>query len=264
MTTPDPDMENQMECPRTVYNGFITPRTLTGAWHKFQNKDISQDLLLAYGYGDGGGGVTRDMLYMGQALRALPGLPAVQFSTAGAFFDRLHENVEKAQAPIPVWDGELYLELHRGTFTSQASNKKWNRFMETRLQLAEWLGSLMWKQDGRYPSETLDFVWKIVLRNQFHDILPGSGIHEVYEDSLREYNIAWDRLKNVMEDFQGAVSLRGGKPLGGGQLCAVCRVRAGPVSTTGERRLLPGKGRAASEESGRGKRLSGVGAGQCL
>lgn len=202
MTTPDPDMANQMECPRTVYNGFITPRTLTGAWHKFQNKDISQDLLLSYGYGDGGGGVTRDMLYMGQALRALPGLPSVRFSTAGAFFERLHENVEASPSPVPVWDGELYLELHRGTFTSQAANKKWNRFMETRLQFAEWLGSLIWKHDGQYPSETLDFVWKTVLRNQFHDILPGSAIHEVYEDSLREYNTAWGRLKSMISSFQ--------------------------------------------------------------
>ena len=197
ITTPDPDMEDPMNCGRTVYNGFLNPSSVTGAWHKFQNKNLSHELLLSYGYGDGGGGVTRDMLETRRVMDILPGLPNIKPAKALTFFHNLHENLKNSKGQIPVWDGELYLEYHRGTYTTQSYIKKMNRYFEINLALAEWLSCLAMMTDGSYPADRLHQVWETVLRNQFHDILPGSAIKEVYEDSKEEYENAKVELSEI-------------------------------------------------------------------
>lgn len=176
-----------------TYNGRITPRTVKGSWEVYRDKAINQQLLLSYGYGDGGGGVNREMLEMRRRLDRMPGLPAVKTGRADEFFARLHETVEHTDQYVHTWDGELYLEYHRGTYTSQAYNKRMNRKMELLLRETEWMNVLHSVLSGdwsAYPAQQLEESWKIVLRNQFHDIIPGSSIREVYEDSRQEYEEA--------------------------------------------------------------------------
>ena len=184
-----------------TYNGMVTPHAVLGSWRKFKNKDLSRDTLIPYGFGDGGGGVTRDMLELRRVMERLPGLPHVKPDTAGAFFRKMHENVDATDRYVHTWDGELYLEYHRGTYTSQAYNKKTNRRMEQKLEQAEWLASTAYALGEAYPAKELHESWECVLLHQFHDIIPGSSIHEVYEDSRVNYRMAEaraDRARNRM------------------------------------------------------------------
>ena len=171
----------------STYNGLLTPKTVLGSWNKFKNKDLSKDVLISFGYGDGGGGVNREMLEMRKMIHRMPGLPNVQTDTAGRFFAKIHENAEKAHNKIPVWDGELYLEFHRGTYTTQGYNKKMNRRMELLLSQAEWLSAWNRTAGGSGREEELRKCWESLLLYQFHDIIPGSSIREVYEDSRVMY-----------------------------------------------------------------------------
>lgn len=124
-----------------TYNGLIDPASVKGVWDLYHDKEINKDLLLAYGNGDGGGGVNRDMLEMGRHLKAMPGLPEVIPGTAYDYFENLQKTIASTDRHVPTWDGELYLEYHRGTYTSQARNKKNNRKTELKLREAEWLVS---------------------------------------------------------------------------------------------------------------------------
>ena len=154
---------------------------------------MNQDLLLAYGYGDGGGGVNREMLEMRRRLETMPGLPKVVTGRATDYFKALKDKIATSDQYVHTWDGELYLEIHRGTYTSQAYSKRTNRKLELLLRETEWLRVLncLYQSDWRvYPKVELHEAWKILLRNQFHDILPGSSIREVYEDSHVEYTKA--------------------------------------------------------------------------
>lgn len=99
---------------------------------------------------------------------------------------------------MPLWDGELYLEYHRGTYTSQARNKRNNRKLENALGQLEWLSVLSRLAGGAYPAQRIHDCWETVLRDQFHDIIPGSSIHEVYEDTRKEYEALW-REVDAME-----------------------------------------------------------------
>lgn len=176
-----------------TYNGNSRPYAVKGVWSNYKNKDLNRDLLISYGYGDGGGGPTRDMIKSIEAVEQMPGIPHVKTERATEFFDRLNKTIDKNPygAYLPVWDGELYLEFHRGTYTSQSYNKKMNRRLEYALREQELLSVLAAKTAGvAYSYEELLKAWKIVLTQQFHDILPGSSIHEVYEDSRIEYEEA--------------------------------------------------------------------------
>ncbi|MCD7036398.1 alpha-mannosidase [Metabacillus sp. GX 13764] len=191
-----------------TYNGVITPRSVKGIWENYRDKGVNQELLLSYGYGDGGGGVNREMLEMRRRLDKMPGIPAVKTGRADSYFRRLHETVEKSDQYVHTWDGELYLEYHRGTYTSQGCNKRMNRKMELLLREAEWLNTVQSIRSGNwssYPAEDLAESWKIVLRNQFHDIIPGSSIREVYEDSREEYEQAFSLASQAWK--QAAASL---------------------------------------------------------
>lgn len=169
----------------STYNGQISPRTVLGSWQKFKDKDISRETLISYGYGDGGGGVNRNMLKMRRVLDELPGLPHVKQAKPSEFFNRIHEKA--AEQELHTWDGELYLEYHRGTYTSQAGNKQKNRRMEFALANSEALASLGWLSGGQYPQALLGGLWEDLLLLQFHDIIPGSSIREVYRDSDEMY-----------------------------------------------------------------------------
>ena len=106
--------------------------------------------------------------------------------------------MENTDRYVPLWDGELYLEYHRGTYTSQARNKRNNRKLENALGQLEWLSVLSRLAGGAYPAQRIHDCWETVLRDQFHDIIPGSSIHEVYEDTRKEYEALW-REVDAME-----------------------------------------------------------------
>ena len=170
-----------------TYNGEIEPSTVMGIYQAYQDKDFNRNLLLSYGHGDGGGGVTRDMLEKRRRLDQLPGLPNVKTGRADDYFRQLHETVQETDHYVHTWDGELYLEYHRGTYTSQAFVKKMNRKLELALRELEIVYSGLAAGNGQqYPAEALFNTWESVLRNQFHDIIPGSSIKEVYQDYRKE------------------------------------------------------------------------------
>lgn len=212
ITTPDPG-GNEGAFYYT-YNGKITPESVQGIWDAYRDKALNQELLLAYGYGDGGGGVNREMLEMRRRLDAMPGIPRVTTGRADEYFAELQETVCGTDQYVHTWDGELYLELHRGTYTSQAYNKRMNRKLELLYREAEWLNALgcLQRSDWRhYPQKALYDGWIVILRNQFHDIIPGSSIREVYEDSRAEYEEA-ERIGR--EALQGAAALLQGEGSG--------------------------------------------------
>lgn len=188
ITTPEPDRPEDSWF--YTYNGQLVPRTVKGVWDSYSEKEMNRDLLVSYGYGDGGGGVNRDMLEQRRRLDKIPGLPHVKTSTAGAYFRKLKENVEKTDRFVNTWDGELYLEFHRGTYTSHAHNKRMNRKMELLYREAEYftvLRALLGGDLALAQQEKLTEGWKHILTDQFHDIIPGSSIFEVYEDSKKDY-----------------------------------------------------------------------------
>ena len=188
ITTPEPWRERDSWF--YTYNGSLLPRTVKGVWDAYRDKQMNKDLLISFGYGDGGGGVNRDMLECRRRLDKIPGLPHVKMSAAGEYFRKLHDTVEHTDSYVHTWDGELYLEYHRGTYTSQAYNKRMNRKMELLYRRAEWLTVMEALLTGKLADakqEALTRGWKHILTDQFHDIIPGSSIHEVYEDSRKDY-----------------------------------------------------------------------------
>ncbi|HWT26975.1 MAG TPA: glycoside hydrolase family 38 C-terminal domain-containing protein [Mobilitalea sp.] len=172
----------------TTYNGFINPTQVMGAWERYNPKYLNDEILMSFGYGDGGGGPTKEMLENQRRLSAgIPGCPQTVMSTARNFFEKLERDV-KDNKYLPAWVGELYLEYHRGTYTSMARNKKYNRRSEFAYQDVELYATLdRFLAGNSYPADTILEAWEVILRNQFHDILPGSSIMEVYEESQEEY-----------------------------------------------------------------------------
>ena len=168
----------------TTYNGMLHPDAIMGGWERYQNKEINNDILVCYGYGDGGGGPTRQMLEVSKRMeKGVKGIPKVRQEGPLTYFKELEARV-KDNRRLETWEGEFYFEYHRGTYTSMARNKRGNRKSELMLMDLELLGVLA----KDYPAETLTQLWRdIVLLNQFHDILPGSSIAEVYEVTKQEY-----------------------------------------------------------------------------
>ncbi|MDF2924182.1 MAG: hypothetical protein K0R57_3096 [Paenibacillaceae bacterium] len=160
-------------------------------WDSFRQKTAHPEQMLLYGFGDGGGGVTREMLEYVERSENLPGLPSCRFSTAHEFFD----GVAQASPKLPRWTGDMYLELHRGTYTTHGRNKRFNRKAEVLYREAEvWnalsvlAGAAELKEAAELQRETLAKGWKLLLLNQFHDIIPGTSISEVYSKSEQHYN----------------------------------------------------------------------------
>ncbi|MGF7144211.1 alpha-mannosidase [Anaerotaenia torta] len=190
----------------TTYNGMLHPDSIMGGWMRYQNKDINNDILISYGYGDGGGGPTREMLETSIRMeKGIKGIPKVRQEFSGTYFDELYDRV-KDNKRLAVWEGEFYFEYHRGTYTSMARNKRSNRKSELMLMDLELLSVMALKQDIPYPAEELDAMWKKVLLNQFHDILPGSSIKEVYEVTKQEYAELKEKAEAMITDRLGALT----------------------------------------------------------
>ena len=167
--------------PEDTYNADLRPEQLRFAQNNFAENDFIGEFLSLYGIGDGGGGPAESYLERGLRMKNLEGVPKVQFGKAGDFLRRVRE---KHGQELARWTGELYLELHRGTLTTQASVKRYNRKNEQAFAAAETIAAMLPFAD--YPAAELDALWKKFLSLQFHDILPGSSINEVYIDTNRE------------------------------------------------------------------------------
>nr|MCU0491664.1 alpha-mannosidase [Chloroflexaceae bacterium] len=169
-----------------TYNGGMTAGEVAGSWRHYRQQALNHELLYLYGYGDGGGGPTEEMLTAAQLFGELPGLPQVQPGRVDAFFARLYERVWH-NPRLPVWAGELYFEYHRGTYTSQSRTKQANRQAELLYREAEWLNAWATLHGAPNQQPRLNQGWQLILLNQFHDILPGSSIPQVYLDAETDY-----------------------------------------------------------------------------
>ncbi|MBB4008464.1 alpha-mannosidase [Allorhizobium taibaishanense] len=169
--------------PVDGYNGQVRPDTIASTWRNFRQKDRHDTTLLCVGYGDGGGGVSPEMIRREEQLRVFPALPEAQWTRVEDFFENAHEAATARK--MSVWKGEIYLELHRGTLTSQSDVKRLHRKAERSLITAETVASLAHLL-GAERSTSMEPEWRVVLKNEFHDILPGSSIAEVYVDARRE------------------------------------------------------------------------------
>ncbi|MEV0719060.1 glycoside hydrolase family 38 C-terminal domain-containing protein [Asanoa sp. NPDC050611] len=171
--------------PADTYNGELTGAELAHAVRNFRDKGGATRSLLPFGHGDGGGGPTREMIARARRLSDLEGAPRVVMEAPQAFFEAAQREYGDQ---APVWVGELYLELHRATYTSQAATKRGNRRSEHLLREAElWCTTATVRTGADYPYETLDRLWKTVLLHQFHDILPGSSIAWVHREAREAY-----------------------------------------------------------------------------
>lgn len=169
--------------PVDTYNAQLTGEELARAERQYAEKGVARTSLVPFGYGDGGGGPNREMLAAASRLRSLEGSPTVTLSTPQRFF----ETAEAEYAAPPVWTGEMYLEFHRGTYTSQSRTKRGNRRSEHALREAEFWATAAALRGAAYPYDELDAAWEIVLLQQFHDILPGSSIGWVHREAEQRY-----------------------------------------------------------------------------
>ncbi len=196
---------------KTTYTGIMNANQVMGTWKRYQNKDISEETLMLFGYGDGGGGPTKEMLEHAKRLSyGIEGCPRVELGFETEFFDRLYEKGIRSK-DLSTWVGELYLEYHRGTYTSMSKNKRYNRKSEILYQDAEMLGTLNMLLGEAYPEEQLKKGWKTILLNQFHDIIPGSSIKEVYDESHEQYEEVIKSgeglVKNSLKKIASKISL---------------------------------------------------------
>lgn len=190
----------------TTYNGILHPDAIMGGWQRYQNKEMNHDILVAFGYGDGGGGPTREMLETGRRMeKGIRGIPKVRQESSLTYFTELSKRVKDSRR-LHTWTGEFYFEYHRGTYTSMARNKRSNRKSELLLMDLELLAVLAEKRGAAYPAEDLERLWKMVLLNQFHDILPGSSIKEVYEVTKREYEQVAEEGGRLLKERKEAVA----------------------------------------------------------
>jgi alpha-mannosidase len=188
--------------PVDTYNAAFEGAELAHAVREYSDKGRGTRSLLPFGYGDGGGGPTREMLEKARRLRDLEGSPRVVIEPPDAFFQAAREEY----ADAPVWSGELYLELHRGTYTSQARTKSGNRRSEHLLREAElWAATAAVRTGFPYPYEELDELWKQVLLLQFHDILPGSSIGWVHREAEEDYAEIAAKLERIIAEASAAL-----------------------------------------------------------
>jgi alpha-mannosidase len=200
-------LAHHFDNPGEGYNGNITPLDTLGTWKNFKGKRVHDQTLLSFGWGDGGGGPSDEMLQNYARIKDYPVLPRLEMGKVEDFFDDLPTE------GIPTYVGELYLELHRGTLTTQGLVKKLNRESEHLLAEAEAFSSLASLNGADYPHQAIDAAWETVLLNHFHDILPGSSVHEVYEDTHRELNDVVANITTLRNDTIAALAGDGAVPL---------------------------------------------------
>ncbi len=189
--------------PVDKYNSDVSAADLAHAERNYADKGRGTVSLLPYGFGDGGGGPTREMTAAIARAASLEGSPRTVHSTPHRFFE-----TAEAEYPHPeVWAGELYLEFHRGTYTSQLPTKQGNRRSEHLLREAElWATTASVHTGTAYPAERLERLWQTVLLQQFHDILPGSSIAWVHRDAERNYAAVARELEEIIADSLRAIA----------------------------------------------------------
>ncbi|WP_205855715.1 alpha-mannosidase, partial [Phytoactinopolyspora endophytica] len=228
--------------PVDTYNSDLSATELARAQRQYAEKGLANTSLVPFGYGDGGGGPTREMLAAAGRQASLEGSPTVELATPAEFF----RAAETEYARPPVWSGELYLEFHRGTYTSQARTKRGNRRSEHLLREAElWATTTAVRHGSEYPYDDLERLWHTVLLQQFHDILPGSSIAWVHREAERNYA----RVSSELEELIGT-SLRELAGPGEEQML----FNAGPFATGG----VPALGAGAPETSGHTSQAGGA------
>jgi alpha-mannosidase len=189
--------------PADTYNGSLTQEELAYFERNFKDKGRASMGMDLFGWGDGGGGPTREMIAAGRRAADLEGSPKVEFSTPERFFEAARADYPDA----PTWNGELYLELHRGTYSSQIATKQGNRRSEHVLHEAEFLASVAAVRAGyEYPYDTLEALWHDALLLQFHDILPGSAIAWVHRDTERNHASIQARAEQIIADATAALA----------------------------------------------------------
>lgn len=180
----------------TTYNGILHPDALIGGWHRYQQKDINNDILISYGYGDGGGGPTRAMLETSTRMeKGIEGLPKVRQAFARTYFDELAERV-KDNRRLPTWEGELYFEYHRGTYTSMARNKRSNRKIELHMMDLELL-SLLAQAKVAYPEAEIDKLWHGICDDETFDL--GKGRSKALAEEQSERSLYLSHVKALCE-----------------------------------------------------------------
>ena len=191
--------------PEGTYNSDALPYALVCAEKQYLDKGLCGAASILYGIGDGGGGPGSEHLETLRRVRNLSGLSPVVPATTAECFRELRKNRKRYK----TYAGEMYLEKHQGTYTTQAKNKLFNRKMETALRDAEYYAAAAWKLKGaEYPQEALDRLWRETLLYQFHDILPGSGIRRVYDESCARYEIMLAEANRLAEDAKRQLNVR--------------------------------------------------------
>ncbi len=207
--------------PADTYNSDLSAREMNHAATNFRDKGATGISLVPFGYGDGGGGPTREMLAQAKRIENLEGSPRVTVAPPREYF----EQAEAEYSEPPVWVGELYLELHRATYTTQAKIKRANRRGEHLLREAELWASTATVRTGRaYPAQLFTECWRTVLLGQFHDILPGTSISWVYADVLEQSQRITELLTAEIAQAQEALA---------GDGSDLIAFNAGPLSRSG-------------------------------
>lgn len=201
--------------PQGTYNSTATPMAIVNSDRGNPHKDDIAKALLIYGIGDGGGGPGEAPLELLDRQQDNKGLSKVVRRHAVELFEDIENQYIDA---APEYDGELYLEKHQGTYTSQAQNKLYNRLMEQQLHNLEWLMSLAKVKGITYDFPKYESIWKEVLLYQFHDIIPGSSIKRVYDESVERYKIMYaevlDACADIVSKLDGEVGLGAINPIG--------------------------------------------------
>ena len=248
---------------RNGYNGRVTVDELHDSWNNLQHKELHGQLVKPVGEGDGGGGTMRADLESARRLGALEGAPKARWTRVSESLGEMFGEI----AALPEWHGELYLELHRGTYTTQARTKRWNRVLEFRLREVEALYTMLaahaagaaagvppYPSSPAYPREALTRCWKKLLTNQFHDIIPGSSIRAVYEDAERWYEEVHDETNALIAAVAPAFAALAGLAAGPTAYAAV-------NTFSWERSTLLGIPIADGEAAPTGARIDGSAAG---
>jgi len=189
--------------PEETYNSPAAPRSVRRIEQNYKDKGVSHHSLMVFGIGDGGGGPGAEHLERLMRIKNLAGLSPVKQESAADFFRKWRKEADR----FPTWVGELYLERHEGTLTTEARNKWYNRKMELGLRGLEWRAVIAGMSAGKeYPKDRLTEIWREVLLYQFHDILPGSSIKRVYDESVARYATMYDEVGELSTERETVIA----------------------------------------------------------
>ncbi|MGN1194232.1 MAG: alpha-mannosidase, partial [Acutalibacteraceae bacterium] len=191
--------------PDETYNSCMSPACTHHAYENYPEKNEAKCGLIVFGNGDGGGGPSDVHVELMKRQSTLRNSPKVTAGKAESFFEKLSENKDL----LPLYKGELYLEKHQGTYTTQGRNKRCNRLAEYALSDFEALAAFAYTKGYEYPQEKIDEWWKEVLLYQFHDIIPGSSVKRVYDECLTRYRTILSQIKSAKQEVLDYLSSEG-------------------------------------------------------